>query len=140
MKKISALLLMGLVGLLLTGCFSRGDQTGDPRPMMTGTLSLHDPVVLPRAATLTVRLLDVTRQGAPAVVLTERSRSNPGVPPIEFELPYPYGGISPKRRYVIEARIEVEGRLRYSSMDGHEVTAQNAAQPHDISLVLTKEN
>ena len=82
MKNLPAYLLMGVVGLVLTGCFSGGGKARDTRPMITGTVSFPDPKVLPRAAMLTVRLLDVTREGAPAVVLSERSRSNPGSSPM----------------------------------------------------------
>ncbi|MFZ9681876.1 MAG: YbaY family lipoprotein [Cephaloticoccus sp.] len=121
----------------LAGCAGVGALT-ETRPAMTGTVAFRERLALPAAAVLTVRLLDLTKPDGPAVVLAERSISNPGQSPLPFTVPYPFGGIVADRRYVIEARIEVAGRLRFFSAEPHAVTPANAAQPHDILVVMTR--
>ena len=140
MKNIPGFLMIGVLALSLAGCSSDGGLVRPDRPVMTGTVSYRARIALPSTAVLTIRLLDITRTDAPAVIMAERSISNPGNPPMKFELPYPYGGITAKRRYVIEARIEVEGRMRFFSMDAHIVTPENASQPHEVWVEQTKEN
>jgi putative lipoprotein len=137
MKTIPGLLMIGVLILSLAGCSSDGGLIRPDRPVMTGTVMYRERIALPPTAVLTIRLLDITRTDAPAAVLAERSISNPGNPPMKFELAYPYGGITAKRHYVIEARIEVEGRMRFLSNETHEVTPQNASQPHEIWVEQT---
>jgi putative lipoprotein len=134
MRIFSLSLWMAVLGLGVAGCASDAGLAGDLRPTMSGTVVYQAQTALPSSAVLTLRLLDVTRADAPAVVLAERSISNPGNPPIPFRLSYPIGGIQPGRRYEIEARIEVAGRLTFYSIEKHEVTPQNAAQPHEVRV------
>ncbi|MCF7733054.1 MAG: YbaY family lipoprotein [Cephaloticoccus sp.] len=140
MKTLPALLFWAGMSLFVAGCSHDGGPAHALRPTMTGTVNFKARLTLPPTAALTVRLLDKTKADAPAVVLAERSISNPGNPPIAFALPYPFGGITATRRYVIDARIEVEGRLQFYSMETHEVTPQNAALPHEVWVDLTKDN
>lgn len=138
MKSMPAFLLLGLCAVL-SACSSDGGLVRSSRPVISGTVNYQARVALPPTAVLTMRLMDITNAESP-VVLTERSFSNPGNPPMNFELPYPFGGITAQRRYVIEARIEVEGRLRFYSMEAHAVTPQNAAEPHEIWVEITNES
>ena len=125
--------------LLIGGCASDSGVVVDTRPMIDGTANYRARIALPPTAVLTVRLLDVSDKESPAIVLAERSYSNPGNPPMSFELPYPFGGINARRSYVIEARVEVNGRLMFYSMKAHIVTPQNASQSHEVWLELTGE-
>ncbi|MFI5356261.1 MAG: YbaY family lipoprotein [Opitutales bacterium] len=138
MKIFTVMAACGAV--VLAGCTTELGPIGDQQPTMTGSVVCKGKVTLPPTAVLTVRLLEVTRADAPAVVLADRSYSSPGDPPIAFALPYPVGGIDPARSYRIEARIEVTGRLRYYSMQPHVVTSQNAAQPHEVWVEPAGEN
>jgi len=126
-----------MAGLMLAGCASDRGGVGDTKPMLTGTVNYRARIALSPSAVMTVRLLDVTQKEAPALVLGEKSISNPGNSPIAFSLTYPFGGISPTRKYVMEARIEVAGRLRFYTMEQHVVTPQNAANPHELWLELS---
>jgi uncharacterized lipoprotein YbaY len=134
MRILSLGMVLAALGLWLAGCASDGGMAGEARPAMSGTVVCRAGVEVPSSAVLTLRLLDVSQEDAPAVVLAERSISNPGAPPIPFQLPYPVGGIQPGRRYVIEARIEVAGRLRFYSIEPHVVTPQNAALAHVVRV------
>lgn len=126
-----------LISVLIAGCASDGGGMGDTRPMLTGTVNYRVRIALPPSAVMTVRLLDITQKEAPAIVLGEKSVSNPGNSPIGFSLAYPFGGIAPNRNYVIDARIELDGRLRFYTMEQHVVTPQNAAESHELWLQLS---
>jgi putative lipoprotein len=125
-----------LIAVLIAGCASDGGGVGDTRPMLTGTVNYRVRIALSPSAVMTLRMLDVTQKDTPAIVLAEKSISNPGNSPIDFSLAYPFGGISPTRNYVIDARIEVEGRLRFYTMEPYVVTPQNAADSHEVWLQL----
>jgi len=140
MKNLTMTIWMVLAGMMLASCASDRGPVRPSRPTMAGTVTFREPIALPSTATLTVRLLDVTRAGEPAIVLAERSISNPGNPPLSFELPYPFGGITANRSYVIEARIEVWGRLRFFAPSPHVVTPGNAARVHVIELEQSKQD
>ncbi len=128
-----------LIAVLIAGCASDRSGDTDTRPMLTGTINYRARIALSPSAVMTVRLLDITRKDVPAIVLGEKSVSNPGNPPMAFSLSYPFGGLSANRSYVIDARIEVDGRLRFYSMKQHAVTPQNAAEVHELWLELSGE-
>ena len=125
-----------LIAVLIAGCASDRGGVSDTRLMLTGTVNYRVRIALSPSAVMTVRMLDVTQKEAPVVVLGEKSISNPGNSPIAFSLAYPFGGISPTRNYVIDARIEVDGRLRFYTMEPYVVTPQNAADSHEVWLQL----
>jgi putative lipoprotein len=126
-----------MAGLMLAGCASDRGEVSAARPMLTGTVNYRVRIALSPSAVMTVRLLDVTQKEAPAMVLGEKSISNPGNSPIAFSLAYPFGRFSPNRNYVIDARIELEGRLRFYTMEQHVVTPQNAADSHELWLQVS---
>lgn len=125
-----------LIAVLIAGCASDRGGVSDTRLMLTGTVNYRVRIALSPSAVMTVRMLDVTQKEAPVMVLGEKSISNPGNSPIAFSLAYPFGGISPTRNYVIDARIEVDGRLRFYTMEPYVVTPQNAADSHEVWLQL----
>ena len=137
MKSIVTVAWVLMAGLMVSGCASDSGRKQDSRPMLSGTINYRARIALSPTAVLTVRLLDITRKDVPAIVLAEKSISNPGNPPISFALPYPFGGFAPNRNYVIDARIEVDGRLRFYSMRQYLVTSDNAEDPHELWLELS---
>ena len=132
MKAIFTFVLTAAVVLGTAGCRSKSSAADYRGPVIFGTVMYKARIALPPDAVLTMRLLDVTRRDAPAVVLTEKSVSGPGQPPLAFELPYPLEAIRPDRRTVLEARIEVAGRTRFYSATAHAVTTESVMQPQEI--------
>ncbi len=120
MKNIITFGWFMLAGLMLAGCASDRGSEGDLRPMLSGSINYRARIALPSSAVMTVRLLDITQKESPAISLA-----------------YPFGGISPNRNYVIDARIEVDGRLRFYTMKQHVVTPQNATDQHELWLQLS---
>ncbi|MSU70385.1 MAG: hypothetical protein EXS39_06370 [Opitutaceae bacterium] len=73
----SALFAAGL--LLLNGCASiEIKPEGNVDRVLTGTVNYSTDGALPAGTVLTVRLLDTSNPGAPAVMIGEQTITNPG--------------------------------------------------------------
>ena len=110
-------LLLGLSASLLAACAS----TGKPElAYLNGNAFYLEKILWPRDKTLLrVRLLDITdSDGAPAVV-AEQSLEKVGTP-AGYSLCYDRRAVSSGRRYVVDARLFVDGELR---MQGRELVA-----------------
>jgi putative lipoprotein len=138
MKTLISLLLAGLTLFVVAGCNSKNATGIDHGPVITGTVNYRARIAMPSDAVLTLRLLDVTRPDAPAIVLSEKSVSNPGNPPMAFSLPYLPGDIRTGRTIVIEARIEVAGRPRFFAANPHPVTPESLYLSHEVWVELAK--
>ena len=78
-------------------------------PVVTGVVVYRERIALPPDAVLTVRLLDVSRPDAPAVVLGEQRVQPTGQVPIPFEVPYDPTRVDDRMSCTLEARIEAGG-------------------------------
>lgn len=138
MKTFTLLCFAGLALIGAAGCASKKATTGGNGPVIFGTVNYRARVALPPDAVLTIRLLDVSRADAPAIVLADKSMSSPGNVPIAFELRYPVRAVQAGRRITLEARIEVAGKLKFYSMTAHAVTPESVVAPHEIWVELVK--
>jgi putative lipoprotein len=84
---------------------------------ITGTITYRERVRLRPAFRLTVRLQDVSRADAPAILLGEDSyRVADRQVPLPFAIPYDPEAIDPRFTYSVSARIEDgRGKLRFIS-------------------------
>ncbi|HEX7877942.1 MAG TPA: YbaY family lipoprotein [Candidatus Eisenbacteria bacterium] len=101
----------------LAGC-SGGSDRKPPAAgnAIVGTVTYREKVALPPEATLVVRLEDVSRADAPAMLLAEsRERANGRQVPIPFSLPYDPGRIEPGHTYALRATISDEDELRFTT-------------------------
>ncbi len=105
------------LALLVAGCKS-GTPPAPPAPpasataALTGTVTYRERIMLPAAAVLTVRLSDVSRADAAAMVLTEQQISPVRVP-AAFSLAYDPAALDERHTYVVQARIEEGGKLLF---------------------------
>lgn len=100
----------------VAGCTSpKKTEPAPERLTLAGHVLTTDGAKLPADAVLTVRLLDVSAPDEPAVVLAEQSIAAPGTPPIAFSLRYRPAEAARGHRFVLDARIEVSGKLSYYS-------------------------
>lgn len=122
-----------LAALFLAGCTSTGGQPGSAR--VTGTVTYRERIALPPTAVIRVRLVDVSRADAPAIVLGEQIVEVRGKQiPFAFEIPYDPSRIESRHTYAVQARIEVDGRLWFVSDTGYPVITRGA--PTHVDLVL----
>jgi uncharacterized lipoprotein YbaY len=81
---------------------------------VTGTVSYLPRIAMPPNAILEVQLVDVSRADAPAIVLASQGTVFGGRQvPIPFELVYSPDQIDPRFTYAVQARIIVDGELRF---------------------------
>jgi len=87
----------------------------EPVPMVTGAVFYRERIALPPDAALTVRLLDLSRPDAPAVVLGEQLVTPTGQVPIPFDIAYDPARVDERMSCAVEARIEAGGKLLFLS-------------------------
>ena len=75
-----------------------------------GTATYRERIALPPEAVFDATLEEVSRADAPPVVLGRARVRRPRTSPIRFEIPFDADRIEPGRRYVVRARILVDGR------------------------------
>ncbi|HIK18559.1 MAG TPA: YbaY family lipoprotein [Leptolyngbyaceae cyanobacterium M33_DOE_097] len=102
---------------------------------VTGTVSYLQRIAMPPDATLEVRLLDVSRQDAPAEVLASETISFGGRQvPIPFALTYNPDKIQENHTYTVDARILVDGKLRFISDTVNQVITRD--NPTTIEIIV----
>jgi putative lipoprotein len=121
-----ARLLMG--GLCLAAAGSAFAQT------ITGTAMYSERIALPPNAVFEAVLEDVSRAGAPAVVLGRHVLEPAGRPPFKFSIPYNPAGIQPQMRYGVRGRVLLDGRLLFITDTFNQVL--KTPQDTDVQVVL----
>jgi uncharacterized lipoprotein YbaY len=95
--------------------------------LVSGNVTYLDRSALPENAVVEVDLIDASRADAPATVLAAYSTTTAGAqPPFPFELAYDPSQISPGALILVQARITVDGQLRYISQTAFPVITNGA--------------
>ncbi len=131
-KWARALFVIGMVGIL-SGCAAL-QPSGNS---VTGSVSYRERIALsPDNTFLVVRLLDVSRAGAPSVEIAAL-RQPVSNPPMVFVLPYDADDIDPRMTYVIEAKIvNADGDLLFRNDQAYPVLTRDA--PSDVDILVRK--
>ena len=77
---------------------------------ITGTATYRERIALPTNAVFDATLEEVSRADAPSLVLGRARIQRPRTSPIRFQIPFDADRIEPGRRYVVRARVLVDGR------------------------------
>ena len=102
---------------------------------VTGVVSYEANDDLPPTAVLTVKLVDISRADAPAEVIAQQVIQSDGLQvPIAYEVDYDPTKIDPSHRYAIQARIDDQGTLLYTSDRNYPVLTQGAKDTVSIEL------
>lgn len=92
---------------------------------VTGTVSYLPRIAMPPNAILEVTLVDVSRADAPAITLASQGMVfGDRQVPIPFELVYNPDQIDPRYSYAVQARILVDGDLRFTTTSRFAVITQ----------------
>ena len=98
---------------ILSGCASISNYQA---AQLEGRVAYKARIALPPAKTrVDVRLLDISREDAPSVVLAEQILEQPKGFPLPFSLRYDQTAIQSTGRYALDARIYLDGQLLMSS-------------------------
>lgn len=134
--------LAAVGAVLLSGCtlWNLGTGTSTPGAMqqarVTGTVTWRERIAVPPDATVTVRLQDVSRMDAPAVVMAEQTIATEGrQPPYPFELSVDAARVDPGMRYAVSARVEQKGQLLFINDTAYPVMTQGAGYTVHLMLV-----
>jgi uncharacterized lipoprotein YbaY/heat shock protein HslJ len=130
MKKF-LLIPAALLILLTTACQEQEIDGGS----VTGTINYRERIALSDEAVVEIKLVDVSRQDAKALVIAEKTLTRPGQVPISFELDYDPEAIDERMSYAIQVRINDGGKLMFIT-DRHEpVLTRDAGRHVDLNLV-----
>ena len=128
--------LLSLV-LFLAGCTSTpvvpATGTGTANGKVTGSITYRERMALPPAAVVTVKLVDVSRADAPAVLIAEHVITTAGRQvPFEFALAYDASRIQSSHTYAVQVRIEDGGKLLFISDTVNRLITPDARASSDI--------
>ncbi|MFC1929837.1 YbaY family lipoprotein [Chloroflexota bacterium] len=149
MKKSALLLLTIILSIsIFTGC-AGGDSAPAPAPApspapspaptpedkVTGTITYREKIALPAGAIVEIKLLDISKQGAPAVAIGEQVITTTGQQvPFSFEIKYNPATIDSRYTYAVRATITVDGKLRFTSDTTYPVITRG--NPSTVEMVL----
>ena len=120
--------------LLIAGC-AVGVQSPMQPTTLKGTVTYRERIALPPSAVVKVQLVDVSRADAPAVVLGEQViRAEGRQVPFAFEIAYDPKRIEARFTYAVQARIEVDGQLRFINDQRYAVLTRGAGDRADLLL------
>ncbi|MET0208357.1 MAG: YbaY family lipoprotein [Burkholderiaceae bacterium] len=119
--------------LWLGGC---ADAPPATMRRVQGSVLLPDRAPLENGTLVFIRLQDVSRMDAPALLLAERriEAGDHRQAPFVFDFGIEPERIDPRARYVVSARIEREGRLLYISDTAYPVLTQGAGDKARLVL------
>ncbi|MBD3885108.1 YbaY family lipoprotein [Phormidium tenue FACHB-886] len=107
--------------------------------LVKGTVSYLQRIALPPSAVIEVSLLDVSRQDTPAeIISTETIRLDGRQVPVPFALSYDSEQIDPRRTYAVQARILVDGQLRFVNTSSYPVITQG--HPTTVDVLVQSAN
>jgi len=94
--------------------------------MLSGTVTYRERIALPPAASVEVRLVDVSLADAPARTIAETTITPEGQVPIPYRLEYESSDIVPGRSYALQVRITAGDRPLFITQTRHPVFAGGA--------------
>jgi putative lipoprotein len=115
----------------LAGCA----LTTSPSQMasVTGTATYRERLALEPESVFEATLVDVSKPGEKPIVLGT-TRSEPLKPPISFSIRYDPSRVSSEGRYVVRARIVVEGRTLFTSDKDYPVLGASGTKHVEVLL------
>lgn len=117
-------------------CREDGGEVGTMDNVVTGTVRYMQRSALPPNATLTVRLLDVSRQDVAATTIAEQRTPTAGKQvPFSFDLVYDRSKIIERNSYVVRAEIYSGDRLLFTTDTAYPVITQGNPRNVEITVV-----
>jgi len=99
---------------------------------LAGSVLYRERVMLPPDADITVSLEDVSKQDVAAGIIATTRLSPAGGPPWDFVLEFDPDRIDSGHRYVLRARIEVNGQLMFTNTEQIPVISKTEDRPLEI--------
>ena len=135
------LLLFASAVVASTACSGTKNVQSSAKPAeaamatVTGTVFYLERVALPgQGAVVKVQLIDGSRADAPADVIAQEAIPATTQVPIPFSLSYDPKRIIPSHTYTVQARIEVDGKLRFISTTSNPVITMGKPTSVDVRV------
>lgn len=103
-----------------------------PFVVVAGVVTYLQRIAMLPGSEIVVALSDTGRANAPASVVAEQIIRQPGNVPVPFELRVDRSAVGKHARLALRARIDVEGRLRWTTDTHHPVDLDTEPQPHEL--------
>jgi len=125
-----SLVLTVSLTLLVQAC-TQEPETADVAEII-GTVTYRERIMLPPDALVTISLEDTARMDIKSEEIASTGFVPQGGPPWDFVLEYDPGKINDRGRYALRAKIEVEGRLMFTSTENIPAFEGEAGKPVQI--------
>jgi uncharacterized lipoprotein YbaY len=123
--------LLGVTGLLvLSACGGPAEDAA----VIRGTVTSREPVTLPPAAVLELRLERSAEGSEPPELLAVQRQNNPGRLPLQFTLEYEPTAVNPQRNYGISARVVLADDVLLATSRPVPVLTGDASESVSIEL------
>jgi uncharacterized lipoprotein YbaY/heat shock protein HslJ/uncharacterized lipoprotein NlpE involved in copper resistance len=109
---------------------------GQAMGQVKGTATYRERLALPPDAVFEATLEDVSKADAPAEVIGQTRIDRPGNPPLRFEITYDPARIIASHRYVVRARVLVNGKLFFTTDRSYPVLT--ARHGDEVALLLRR--
>ena len=120
----------------VTECRDGGGVVETQDNVVSGTVNYRQRSALPTGAILTVKIVDVSRQDASAIVVAEQRIDTAGKQvPISFDLAYDRSKIQERNRYAVQAEIRDGNRLLFITETSYPVITQGSPRNVEITVV-----
>jgi len=97
-----------------------------PSGQLRGTVNYKQRIALVPGAVINIKLVDASAADAPAITIAEQNIAHTGQVPVPFLVRYDAGSIRARRRYELQARIEIDGKLRWINTTAVPVLSEGA--------------
>ncbi len=105
------------------------------RGIVSGTVTYLQRIALPPQAMIQVQLVDVSRADAAAIVIdTQTIEAGGQQVPFAFQLSYDPAQIDERFTYAVQARITVDGELRFISTSSYQVITRG--NPTTVEIIV----
>jgi uncharacterized lipoprotein YbaY len=102
---------------------------------ISGVITYRQRIALPAKAIIEVKLVDVSRADASAVTIAEQTITTNGQQvPIPFHLNYDPATINSRYQYAVQARILIDGNLRWISTSRYSVITRD--NPNTVEIMV----
>lgn len=130
--------LASTIAAIACGGNKKAEPAGQPADQgmaaVTGTVFYLERMALPDGAVLTVQLADVSIADAPADVIAKETKTLTTQVPVPFSLSYDPKKIIKLHSYAVQARIEVDGKLRFINTAPYPVITNGKPTTVDIRV------
>jgi putative lipoprotein len=135
MKKILLMIMSLVMSAAMVGCTTTSSEMS--MKTVEGTISYRERIAMPENAVVTVVLEDISRADALSIVLATQSFKTEGKQvPFNYTLQYSPADIIDNHRYSVRAKIEIDGKLRFTTDTSYGViTDADSTHQQDLRLV-----